>query len=461
MSISSAWKGLKSQVQGDLNSFGSGTKNQFNQKISDGLEDLLHGVIGSRISQIPRIDGQVFEAKKVSRENRIREDLRSNKRLLESPLEQKVLVFPETYFGEDNNAVSSYRGKRHGMLSEGKADNGSDIIGGRIAAAVSNINEENSQRNKEMDRSESYGDFPNSIHFRSLPRISQDFREYALSDKRYKAGKYMARDAGLHGSINIGEVNFTPGGELDDTDETLYDIFLYLPHNLNDSIKVNYTEGEAGMFETFIARLFPGDMTEVAGERNIDMQEIWGAFKSMVPGSSLASQASGNMMNPMKYQALEGIGFRSYSYKFTLRPNNGKEANTIKEIMRVFKASSIPGAAGENFRIWTLPNEWSIRFQGPIKDWIDFPLASVCTGISVDYGGGGAVTLMEDGAPAAIDLTLEFMETVQLNRQKYLQEVAPSSKLAGFDATRKEGANEGGMRFGLSQMHGNKTGGDS
>ena len=426
MSISSAWKGLKSQVQGDLNSFGSGTKNQFNQKISDGLEDLLHGVIGSRISQIPRINGQVFEAKKVSRENRIREDLRSNKRLLESPLEQKVLVFPETYFGEDNNAVSAFRA------------------------------DDNEDRAKTVK--ESYGDFPNSIHFRSLPRISQDFREYALSDKRYKAGKYMARDAGLHGSINIGEVNFTPGGELDDTDETLYDIFLYLPHNLNDSIKVNYTEGEAGMFETFIARLFPGDMTEVAGERNIDMQEIWGAFKSMVPGSSLASQASGNMMNPMKYQALEGIGFRSYSYKFTLRPNNGKEANTIKEIMRVFKASSIPGAAGENFRIWTLPNEWSIRFQGPIKDWIDFPLASVCTGISVDYGGGGAVTLMEDGAPAAIDLTLEFMETVQLNRQKYLQEVAPSSKLAGFDATRKEGANEGGMRFGLSQMHGNKTG---
>ena len=48
---------------------------------------------------------------------------------------------------------------------------------------------------------------------------------------------------------------------------------------------------------------------------------------------------------------------------------------------------------------------------------------------------------MEDGSPAAWDLTVEFMETVQLNRQRYMEEVRPSDD-------RDDQAAERGLRLG-------------
>ena len=63
-------------------------------------------------------------------------------------------------------------------------------------------------------------------------------------------------------------------------------------------------------------------------------------------------------------------------------------------------------------------------YPNSIKKWIDYPLTSICTGVEVDYSGGGAYTLMEDGAPGSIELTVSFTETVQLNRQRYNYEVA-------------------------------------
>jgi hypothetical protein len=71
-----------------------------------------------------------------------------------------------------------------------------------------------------------------------------------------------------------------------------------------------------------------------------------------------------------------------------------------------------------------MPNEWVIKFQGPIKDWVDFPLTVVCTDVEVDYAAGASYALMEDGSPQAIDLTVSFKETTQLSRQKYVEHVS-------------------------------------
>jgi len=145
----------------------------------------------------------------------------------------------------------------------------------------------------------------------------------------------------------------------------------------------------------------------------------------MLPGGKIIQWATGNMINPMKFQALEGVDFRTYTYKFTLRPKTRDEADEIRDIIYAFKWSMLPGVAGYDAKVWTYPNDWAIRFQGPIKQWVDFPLTAVCTGCDVDYGGGGNVTTFVDGAPTAIDLTLTFTETVQLSRERFAAEVAP------------------------------------
>jgi len=133
----------------------------------------------------------------------------------------------------------------------------------------------------------------------------------------------------------------------------------------------------------------------------------------------MMQSASGRGVNPLKYQLFEGVAFRTFTYSFTLRPRNRNEAVEIQSILHAFKKEALPGVAGTNSRIYTFPTEWSIQFVGPIKDWVDFPLVSVCTGVNVDYAGGQPMALHQDGSPSVVTLTVNFTETTQLNRQKY------------------------------------------
>ena len=114
--------------------------------------------------------------------------------------------------------------------------------------------------------------------------------------------------------------------------------------------------------------------------------------------------------------------------EFAAKAESPKEALEIKSIIHAFKHSALPGLAGENGRIWTQPNEWSIKFRGPVSNFLDFPLTVACTGVDVDYAHGGAYVLMDDGSPAAYDLTVSFTETTQMARQKYKEQVSPLTR---------------------------------
>ena len=367
--------------------------NALDQRISEGLTDLLSGTLGIRTSNVPEVD--VIGNKEAARAARLKA-LKPAARAEATPAGSEIYQFPRQYFNE--------RERSEPVGSD-------DIVR-----------------------------FPNSMHFRSLKRKKQDHSEglikgtgdagsptarYSNNELLLKAG--MSSDAGSHGSVNPAS-------------EPVYDIFLYLPPQLADSMKVSYTEGEAGVMEAMFAKLFTtgnddDQVKDMTGGNNVDMGELMKMFKSVLPGAKIIQSATGNMINPMKFQTLENVTFRTYSYKFTMKPTTKDEALEIRNIVTAFRHSMLPGVAGENDRIWTFPNEWAIKFVGPISDWVDFPLTCVCTGCDVDYGGGGSVTMMEDGAPASIDLTLEFAETSQLNRQRYAREVAPSTDRKQVEGT--------------------------
>ncbi len=215
--------------------------------------------------------------------------------------------------------------------------------------------------------------------------------------------------------------------------------------------------------QQFFAKMFGGDDVEgMSGEQNIDMGEIMTMFKGMMPGGEIMQKAAGHMTNPMVFQTLKNVNFRSYSYSFTLKPTSPAEAEMIKAIVFAFKKSMLPGTAGENNMIWTLPNEWAIQFQGPIRDWVDFPLTAVCTGATVDYsqylmagdkGGKG------DGAPSSITLALSFIETGQLSRQKFSAQVGAgnSNRKSLADEGTKLGAMDNLSNEQINQIQGGST----
>ena len=370
---------------------GRSLSNRFDQRVGDGLQDLISGFTGVRTSNIPDIEQEVKTAREESRALRDNNKNFSAARASDTPNKQTTLVFPEQYFNEKGDTIG-YKAK----------------ITEKVKANEDQWDEID-RNNKLEQKKQETGGFPNSIHFRSLPRKKLDTSEGWLARESERTAE---------GIVHV--------------DEEVYDIFLYLPHNLGDAIKVTYEGAEGGMVDSFFARLFTfGDddesVRELTGGTSFDMGEMMRMFQGMLPGGAIIQKATGAIANPMKFQSFTGLEFRDYNYKFTLKPSSSAEAKVIRHIIHAFKASTLPGTAGHNARIWTMPNEWLIKFQGPIKQWIDFPLQVVCESIQVDYGAGGAYALMEDGSPQAIDITLQFKETTQLSRQKYINKVSPYS----------------------------------
>jgi hypothetical protein len=338
----SAVKNYVGSVKGDANAIGSQLKaklgskealsNTFDQRISDGLSDLLTGATGIRTSNIPEISDKAMKAKSKNREARAKVLNGAMSRGKDNPAVGVKIKFPETFLRED------------GVPDE----------------------------------------LANYIHFRSKAR------------RQPKPG------------------------------EKVYDIFLYIPDNLSDSLSAEYEEAEKGLLEAIVGSLFTdGNDFGVSGQ---DFKRI---MIENAPGSAILKQAAGKTVNPMKFQLFKGIGMRTFSYDFILRPKNESEADTIRHMVHAFRESMLPGVLGENDRVYTFPNEWAIRFHGPFKDYIDYPLVSVCTSVDIDYTGGQAFQAMIDGAPAAISLKLSFTETSALNRKKYNQAVSAYTNQGG------------------------------
>jgi len=347
-----------SSVEGDINSienkfsrfiddFGTGKNlsNLFDQRISDGLSDLISGVTGIRTSNIPEIRDNILKAQEDDRVKR--QDALSKMSLggkgYEAPENRTVLRYPE-------------------ILDQEK-----DAIGSKIPSSS----------------------FANYIHFSTIPR-----RHAVHEDNPDLKGEH-------------------------------YDIFLHLPDAIQDNLTVGFKETSADILSRILVGWFGINSSSKEYEWNMD--DIYQAFINMAPGTDLIRQGMGQVENPLKYQLFEGVNFRTYNYTFTLRPKNAAESRTIRQMIHAFKKMSLPGTQGPNKSIYTLPNEWSITYDGIVQNWLDFPLTSVITGVEVDHTGGQGYVATHDGASSAITLSLSFTETVTLYRQRYAEEVSAYS----------------------------------
>lgn len=354
-------------VSGDLNSafsklkskFGSvgNFSNTFDQRISDGLSDLLTGATGIRTSNIPEISADVLATKNKNRD--ARQEVLNNKagRPENHPGTKVKLTFPEKFIQEDGRMKDNENG---GMT--------------------------------------------NYIHFRSLPLRNGSNNQ-----------------AGAEAGSDIGD---------------LYDIFLYVPEEMTDTTNLTYKAAEKGMLESIMAKLF----TFGEGTDQGIMDQIGQKTKEVFTGD-IGKAATGRVVNPMKFNMFEGVDFRKFTYNFVLYPKNDKEASVIQEMAYAFKKASLPGIAPNTAgRVYTFPSEWAIRYHGPIKKWIDFPMVSVLESVEVNQSVAGSVRYI-DGAPVATEIKLSFLEILTLDKVKYDERV---SAFINADNENRETTQEGG-----------------
>ena len=339
--------GDANQIKDTVSKFGSvdSISNMFDQRIADGLTDLLSGATGIRTTNIPEISAQTLQTREANREARAQSLNANLNRGEDVPPEQLVLKFPQNFPTESDES----------------------------------------------------GNMQNYIHFRSLQR-----RNTSTTNK-----------------------------------EELYDIFLYVPNTMTDGTSIEYEAGEKGLIEGLLAKF----MGRGGGGTDQGIFPQLGQMWKDAAGGSIGKHKSGTVINPMKFQVFKGVGPREFQYSFELYPENQTESLHIRSICYAFKKSSLPGIVPESGnKIYTFPNEWAIRYHGPMKKWIDYPMVSVLKTVGVDYNTGGNARF-HDGAPVAVKLDLTFQEVFTLDRNKYDERVSAE-------------INQGNNNREISQEHG-------
>jgi len=135
-------------------------------------------------------------------------------------------------------------------------------------------------------------------------------------------------------------------------------------------------------------------------------------------------KAFGQTLNPYLEVAFQSMGVRSFSYTFNFTPKNEEESKDVKAIIELFRFHMLPELKGAQHRYMTLPSTFDIHYMyqsnpavAKENDFMSKIATCVLTKCDVDYTPDG-VRSFDSGAPAAQTMTLEFMETEMLTKEK-------------------------------------------
>ena len=139
------------------------------------------------------------------------------------------------------------------------------------------------------------------------------------------------------------------------------------------------------------------------------------------------NKAFGQTLNPYLEVAYTSMGVRTFNYTFKFAPKSADETADVQAIIQAFRFHMAPELKGTNHRYLTLPSTFDIHymFQSAVGDEIEAKENSfynkiatcVLTSCDVNYTPDG-VKSFGDGAPTQISMTLAFMETEMLTKQK-------------------------------------------
>lgn len=192
-----------------------------------------------------------------------------------------------------------------------------------------------------------------------FPSQALDFLKFTIYDPdktspyNYVGGKGSNRFAGNQFSKN--------------QESILKTIYLYLPHDLNETYATNYDKVALGPFgDTLISAVRQGSTDGIEAKLSsaaadakpeVAFSAIAGAFN----GAMNAAQINGNLdkdaltalaknkiFNPYQETVFKGVNYRSHTFNFDLAPRNAREVDEIKKIIQSFRQAMLPGVNGES-----------------------------------------------------------------------------------------------------------------
>lgn len=223
-------------------------------------------------------------------------------------------------------------------------------------------------------------------------------------------------------------------------------ISLFMPDTMNVSYNADWqssslTEegGKIAKFGQMAASAIKGLKDYIdspdASIKTLAMNPAVAEAAASLGGDKLPSQefmmfAGGNATNPQLEVLFRGTQMRTFQFDFLFSPFDEAEARNVREIIKTFKFHLAPevNTAGMG-RYFIPPSEFDIDFlyNGQINKNIHQIGTCVLTDVSVDYAPNGWSTFggsQENGGgmPTQTKLTLQFMETEIVTKQRVLED---------------------------------------
>jgi hypothetical protein len=224
-------------------------------------------------------------------------------------------------------------------------------------------------------------------------------------------------------------------------------IGLYVPDTVNVSYSAGYdsdfslsealgkpyflAQGAASLYNTFKDQ---GDlkMTNLVNAAGNDpfVRDFVATQIGRVTGTDLAriaTAAGGYAVNPQLQVLFSGVGFREFQFDFIFTPYSREEAQTVESIIREFKLAAAPEIVSNGIFSQSLymkiPDAFDIKFYyGNVENTKVHKIGeSVLRNINVDYVGSGQWATFDDGSPMQIRMTLQFIETVIIDKNRIKQ----------------------------------------
>ena len=212
-------------------------------------------------------------------------------------------------------------------------------------------------------------------------------------------------------------------------------ISLYMPPSLSVSYNVTYADQGigtlAGMGQAAIAAFQKNDgdltsnLTAAASAIKPGAKEgltnfINTTLDTLAPGARALQQInSGKVITPRMEMMFEGVGRRSFSFKFDFIPKSAQEAKSIERIIYTFKENMMPEYTGDSRREMNIPNVFDIRYmyQGTDNKFINKISSCFLKDMDVTYGGDRFTAYDPvDGSPppqrSSISLSFTEIETL-------------------------------------------------
>ena len=129
--------------------------------------------------------------------------------------------------------------------------------------------------------------------------------------------------------------------------------------------------------------------------------------------SRTLDNVTGQTVNPRSTLAFNGVDLKTHQFSWELYPSNESDSKIIRSIVNTIKRNSLPtvqNLPGISRAFLKYPSVVDMYLLGIDEGyWMKFKPCMV-TNFTVDYGGGGLVSIVKGGKPAAVNLSMSLTE---------------------------------------------------